>query len=823
VLTPPARSALKLTVSTRANTKTPGKASAAAESFSVFDGRTRRPTLDGVSNIFTAFTGEGQGSKIMCVVGTVDGVVVGTAAKGELPVSVGWNSAPISVTMSPYSTLSLHLSTGQVVALTAAALDTAKGTSEETTLLVPPQSQAMQKRLEEGTTEVVAVETFGYVAKLASTQAAAPSPAPVSPIIKDGGIMLLVLLLAVQSRGFRIPLTPPCVDDIDPLHAVAAYAVVLLASVVYRRVKGRGEKSARSYDVTITRLDLPVVVEDKPEHATDDLPQIPQRFINGTVDQGGMQEAERRWRLTHEWRKKEGIEDLLLTPFPEFRAIKEAYPLFYCARTKAMFPDGEGGMMSHVCYYEQIGKVDVEKCSAIGMKPMQKFLKFVVEYVYTYNAPFENSKIFNVVDVKDFAMSEVKGDFLTLFKFVTSLSQEHYMERASVICVVNAPMWFSMIWKVIKPLINENTQKKVRILGAKDTFKGLCEFIAPENIPEEYGGELVYRNDAGEKVSVRDSKYGSELERAVYLYVDRMNKGEPLPRPPHFDREDVTSLWKEREAKRELWDSDIGDPSGPTDVHVWPVALQKSKFAREANGTAREANGAGDSVVVGGEGGEAVPEVDFARVRKDSTIGLSERGFKKEYGDSDEEDSDDEERRDMRRRRKEMGSSATINSEDGERAVSVGWLGGGEARIKSVLMEGWINKKATGEGFFGRRNWASRWAKLVIGVPPTEEGGVAPAGGIEVPMLLMYWYEYSPSPSSFIVLDQSIVVPVERPQMRVDGAEEENKHCFDIVHLPAKRVTRSFSSINVASRDEWVKKINVILNRGREEGAGGES
>ena len=89
-------------------------------------------------------------------------------------------------------------------------------------------------------------------------------------------------------------------------------------------------------------------------------------------------------------------------------------------------------------------------------------------------------------------------------------------QRASVIMVVNVPSWFSMCFKIIKPFINENTQKKIKVYNAKDTFKGMCEFASPEDIPVEYGGtsKNVFSvvGDPGSS--------SSELEQAFYEYVE---------------------------------------------------------------------------------------------------------------------------------------------------------------------------------------------------------------------------------------------------------------------------------------------------------------
>ena len=69
--------------------------------------------------------------------------------------------------------------------------------------------------------------------------------------------------------------------------------------------------------------------------------------------------------------------------------------------------------------------------------------------------------------------------------------QDHYPERARVVLIVNAPSFFEWVWLLIKPFINDVTRKKVKIVSSKNTFECIKEFVDPENIPTEYGGNLV--------------------------------------------------------------------------------------------------------------------------------------------------------------------------------------------------------------------------------------------------------------------------------------------------------------------------------------------
>jgi hypothetical protein len=81
-------------------------------------------------------------------------------------------------------------------------------------------------------------------------------------------------------------------------------------------------------------------------------------------------------------------------------------------------------------------------------------------------------------------LGDLAGDNLTFLKRTISYANQHYPERSYVIYIVNAPFFFSMLWKMVKPMVHESTQKKVKILSARETLKGLQEHIDITQIPE---------------------------------------------------------------------------------------------------------------------------------------------------------------------------------------------------------------------------------------------------------------------------------------------------------------------------------------------------
>ena len=68
------------------------------------------------------------------------------------------------------------------------------------------------------------------------------------------------------------------------------------------------------------------------------------------------------------------------------------------------------------------------------------------------------------------------------------------------------PHRFAMIWKVVKPMVDEVTLQKISIVRGQDAvFAALLEKIPVENIPPEYGGKSTMKlGDSPEEVHLRD-------------------------------------------------------------------------------------------------------------------------------------------------------------------------------------------------------------------------------------------------------------------------------------------------------------------------------
>lgn len=122
---------------------------------------------------------------------------------------------------------------------------------------------------------------------------------------------------------------------------------------------------------------------------------------------------------------------------------------------------------------------------------------------------------------------------------------------------------------------------------------------------------------------------------------------------------------------------------------------------------------------------------------------------------------------------------------------------------KRILVEGWLHKKGTGKDWLGSRAWKPRWARLIL----------ARVDGfdIDVPLLLIYWFPASATVSTAIVLDSTVVMPVD-----TEDKGRWNSFRFEIRHIPKHEynkqplATRMFTAPR-KGRDAWVYAISQAL------------
>ena len=148
-------------------------------------------------------------------------------------------------------------------------------------------------------------------------------------------------------------------------------------------------------------------------------------------------------------------------------------------------------------------------------------------YDYMYIENDQTQKTIAVMDIEKVSMSYLAGEAFTFLKRALQAANQHYPERSFAVCIINAPVVFSMIWRMVKGMVHPNTQKKVRILSKREVLEGLKDLIDVSQIPEFYGGEAKCSPPPGETpradVGLDSCRFYGKETLAINEYVRKLN------------------------------------------------------------------------------------------------------------------------------------------------------------------------------------------------------------------------------------------------------------------------------------------------------------
>jgi len=230
-------------------------------------------------------------------------------------------------------------------------------------------------------------------------------------------------------------------------------------------------------------------------HAPSAPTELPVRFLR--AGKGDPIEGQRRYDATLQWRKEHNIDNILFEAHPEFEMIKKNYPHYFHLRGKQGEP----------VFFEQPPKTDLAALKACGVTLVSLVRHYtkVTEFQWQFIESNDFAQSITVLDLDGIRIMDFVGECVEYVKMCSKFTGQHYPERAGHVIVVNVPRWFSMIWNVVKPMVDDDTLKKISIVRGKDAvFAALSERIPVENIPPEYGGRSMKLGDSPEEHALRD-------------------------------------------------------------------------------------------------------------------------------------------------------------------------------------------------------------------------------------------------------------------------------------------------------------------------------
>jgi len=108
---------------------------------------------------------------------------------------------------------------------------------------------------------------------------------------------------------------------------------------------------------------------------------------------------------------------------------------------------------------------------------------------------FTRFECFTILDLDGLSPSQISSLCLSIVQEQSRVDSLCFPETLSRMVIVNAPVFFSMTWKIVKGWLDPRTANKVEIFSSRSTGeKRLRELINDDQLPSDYGGKAEDTN-----------------------------------------------------------------------------------------------------------------------------------------------------------------------------------------------------------------------------------------------------------------------------------------------------------------------------------------
>ncbi|KAF8340268.1 CRAL-TRIO domain-containing protein [Cantharellus anzutake] len=212
------------------------------------------------------------------------------------------------------------------------------------------------------------------------------------------------------------------------------------------------------------------------------------------------------------WRRKYNVDELYLNfPVDEMEASKKFYPTWTGRRDRRGLPiyvyrladldsarQKELSVVSSdrryqriIALYEYMLQGVLNLCAALAKDTPSAINS--ASGVTSSLPPSQVSSVRTMVDLAGVSLSQL-WNIRSHLQQASNLATANYPETLNSIFVLNAPGFFPTAWNWFQGFFDQGTREKIKILGnpSKDpsTLDVMTRYIAKENIPKAYGGDL---------------------------------------------------------------------------------------------------------------------------------------------------------------------------------------------------------------------------------------------------------------------------------------------------------------------------------------------
>ncbi|KAK9824539.1 hypothetical protein WJX72_011169 [[Myrmecia] bisecta] len=188
------------------------------------------------------------------------------------------------------------------------------------------------------------------------------------------------------------------------------------------------------------------------------------------------------------WRQENDIDNILSKFLPDGKdaIIRRYLPAGFLGFDKAGQP----------VWMEHAAAIDVTSMEAEGITLEDYVFYHVRSMEYLVNVKYaEASKLAGhqvdthcvVLDLAGLRMGQLTKDTIKMFKGLSTVYQDHYPELMTRMFLVNIPMIFSAVWRILSMFVDDRVKAKIRFLRKADLYV-LHEFVERDVLPEGLGG-----------------------------------------------------------------------------------------------------------------------------------------------------------------------------------------------------------------------------------------------------------------------------------------------------------------------------------------------
>ena len=255
----------------------------------------------------------------------------------------------------------------------------------------------------------------------------------------------------------------------------------------------------------LTRNDEYVFMASKHGDGSEADPDgIPTRFHK--MQKGNREKAKAAFAATVQWREDYQVNNILSRPYDKYDLCKAIFPVYIPGRDTA----------GNLVVVQRPGLTDFESAHKNNVTSDDLLIHYVyvVEYCWNILDPAHNGTMTTVLDLEGVGFETFRNKEKRKFMmdFVKMMS-DNYPQRSYKTLIINAPNWINLVFKVVRPLLRESTQKKISIRnGGKAQDQLLIEVLGLESVPKD----LLKNQDAVDK---NDDEVNSEIEAKLRSFV----------------------------------------------------------------------------------------------------------------------------------------------------------------------------------------------------------------------------------------------------------------------------------------------------------------